>query len=92
MSNAMSAIGPKRTSLVAPHMSALGGKADIAETLQPTGPLFHLIVQTQGDPSISKNGSKACGDCSAQASKVLLRCLRLVDAYIGITCADRGAR
>ena len=26
---AMSAIGTKRTSLVAPHMSALGGKADI---------------------------------------------------------------
>jgi hypothetical protein len=25
----MSAIGPKRTSLVAPHMSAFGGKADI---------------------------------------------------------------
>ena len=26
----MSAIGPKRTSLVAPHMSAFGGKADIS--------------------------------------------------------------
>jgi hypothetical protein len=26
----MSAIGPKRTSLFAPHMSAFGGKADIA--------------------------------------------------------------
>jgi hypothetical protein len=26
----MSAFGPKQTSLVAPHMSALGGKADIA--------------------------------------------------------------
>jgi hypothetical protein len=25
----MSAFGPKRTSLVAPHMSALGGKADM---------------------------------------------------------------
>jgi hypothetical protein len=25
----MSAIGPKRTSLAAPHMSAFGGKADI---------------------------------------------------------------
>src|SRR5262249_26118355 len=30
---AMSAIGPKRTWLVAPHMSAFGGKADIARTL-----------------------------------------------------------
>ena len=28
----MSAIGPKRTSLVAPHMSAFGGKADISGT------------------------------------------------------------
>src|SRR5262245_35132303 len=27
---AMSAIGPKRTSLVAPHISAFGGKADMA--------------------------------------------------------------
>jgi hypothetical protein len=27
----MSAIGPKRTSLVAPHMSAFGGKADISQ-------------------------------------------------------------
>jgi hypothetical protein len=26
----MSAIGPKRTSLAAPHMSAFGGKADVA--------------------------------------------------------------
>jgi hypothetical protein len=29
MSKLMSAIGPKRTSLAAPHMSAFGGKADI---------------------------------------------------------------
>ena len=29
----MSVIGPKRTSLVAPHMSAFGGKADITHTL-----------------------------------------------------------
>jgi len=27
----MSAFGPKRTSLVAPHMSAFGGKADIIQ-------------------------------------------------------------
>jgi len=27
--NYMSAIGPKRTSLAAPHMSAFGGKADM---------------------------------------------------------------
>jgi hypothetical protein len=29
MIGAMSAFGPKRTSLVAPHMSAFGGKADM---------------------------------------------------------------
>jgi len=29
----MSAFGPKRTSLVAPHMSAIGGKADILPTI-----------------------------------------------------------
>jgi hypothetical protein len=28
--DAMSAIGPKQTSLAAPHMSAFGGKADMA--------------------------------------------------------------
>jgi hypothetical protein len=30
----MSAFGPKRTSLAAPHMSAFGGKADIAFALR----------------------------------------------------------
>jgi hypothetical protein len=30
----MSAIGPKRTSLVAPHMSAFGGKADMTIALR----------------------------------------------------------
>jgi len=29
----MSAFGPKRTSLVAPHMPAFGGKADMARRL-----------------------------------------------------------
>ena len=29
MNGRMSAFGPKRTSLVAPHMSAFGGKADM---------------------------------------------------------------
>ena len=29
MNSAMSAIGTKRTFLVAPHMSAIGGKADV---------------------------------------------------------------
>ena len=37
----MSAFGPKRTSLVAPHMSAFGGKADIGHharmSLNPAG-------------------------------------------------------
>src|SRR5262245_12780141 len=31
----MSAIGPKRTSLVSPHMSSFGGKADIANRPLP---------------------------------------------------------
>jgi hypothetical protein len=30
MKLAMSAFGPKQTSLAAPHMSAFGGKADMA--------------------------------------------------------------
>jgi len=34
---AMSAIGPKRTSLVAPHMSAFGGKADMASLYTTLG-------------------------------------------------------
>ena len=34
MKSAMSAFGTKRTSLVAPHMSAIGGKADMAFALQ----------------------------------------------------------
>ena len=33
---AMSAFGPKRTSLVAPHMSAFGGKADMAIAMRGT--------------------------------------------------------
>ena len=32
----MSASGTKRTSLVAPHMSAFGGRADIPNTVAPT--------------------------------------------------------
>ena len=34
VNSGMSAIGPKRTSLVAPHMSAFGGKADIGPASQ----------------------------------------------------------
>jgi hypothetical protein len=30
--HAMSAIGPKRTSVFAPHMSAVGGKADVVSS------------------------------------------------------------
>jgi len=35
MMSGTSAIGPKRTSLVAPHMSALGGKADMTVCASP---------------------------------------------------------
>src|SRR5215475_13340566 len=38
----MSASGPKRTSLVAPHMSAFGGKADI----DVNGPSLPLLTQS----------------------------------------------
>jgi hypothetical protein len=34
MNSAMSAIGPKRTSTLAPHMSAHGGKADVTFAAQ----------------------------------------------------------
>ena len=40
MTNTMSAFGTKRTSLVAPHMSAIGGKADIAR----------IVVMSAFDP------------------------------------------
>jgi hypothetical protein len=38
----MSAIGPKRTSLVATHMSAFGGKADIATYRLDFGPTSRI--------------------------------------------------
>jgi hypothetical protein len=34
LNDRMSAFGPKRTSVAAPHMSAFGGKADIAPAPQ----------------------------------------------------------
>jgi len=40
----MSAIGPKRTSLAAPHMSALGGKADMTVCASP---LFAVAIGGQ---------------------------------------------
>ena len=42
----MSAFGTKRTSLVAPHMSAFGGKADIALILPPC-PALHTQTATR---------------------------------------------
>ena len=45
----MSAIGTKRTSLVAPHMSAIGGKADM--------PFFYCIC-----PLMTQNGHAARAD------------------------------
>jgi hypothetical protein len=38
----MSAIGPKRTSASAPHMSAFGGKGDMARP--PSNPLFCVLT------------------------------------------------
>ena len=50
----MSAFGPKRTSLVALHMSAFGGKADIA-------------LSTEADPKYrNKDGTKRGGAAARQ--------------------------
>src|SRR5262245_11072565 len=38
----MSAFGPKRTSVVAPHMSAFGSKADIALAFAIAGPMISV--------------------------------------------------
>jgi hypothetical protein len=50
MKRAMSAIGPKRTSLVAPHMSALGGKADIGRCRQPRKHVSIFSIDYHVDP------------------------------------------
>src|SRR5262249_166643 len=58
----MSAIGPKRTSLVAPHMSAFGGKADIGppalQDLSGTG----LVREPAylGQPSCCRHWLETC--------------------------------
>jgi hypothetical protein len=49
MRSAMSAIGPKRTSLVAPHMSAFGGKADIVRV-----PYFAFAMTKTSAPDFKK--------------------------------------
>src|SRR5512144_2743861 len=45
----MSASGPKRTSLVAPHMSAFGGKADIAYAVLLPGWTLSQLATTQSE-------------------------------------------
>jgi hypothetical protein len=55
----MSAIGPKRTFLFAPHMSAFGGKADIDEldlTPPPGGHEKNIGDQYCGAPPCSNFG------------------------------------
>jgi hypothetical protein len=59
MNGRMSAIGPKRTSLVAPHMSAFGGKPDIALG----SPATWLLTQVT---------SALCPRLQLQASPILL--------------------
>jgi len=54
MNAAMSAIGPKRTSVCALHMSAFGGKADIALTL----PIFYMSGGTHNEFRNCSNASK----------------------------------
>ena len=43
MNRLMSASGPKRTSLVAPHMSAFGGKADTVSYTHLTLPTIYSV-------------------------------------------------
>jgi hypothetical protein len=49
----MSAIGPKRTSLVAPHMSAFGGKADMRQVSLLTP------LQSASVPSLRRSTEQA---------------------------------
>ena len=43
----MSAIGPKRTSVVAPHMSAFGGKADMTDRFRESA--FAVAIGGKAD-------------------------------------------
>ena len=51
----MSAIGTKRTSLVAPHMSAFGGKADIARDLLK---FTHFIISSTDGQDADSGGEQ----------------------------------
>jgi hypothetical protein len=63
MTGAMSAFGPKRTSLVAPHMSAFGSKADIGDPFRSTR--FCQMTSSATKPmqpplqDIASNGNRA---------------------------------
>jgi hypothetical protein len=62
----MSAFGPKRTSVAAPHMSALGGKADIAafatklaKRRLPLHPMFFCrLIGWNTSASVQANNSQ----------------------------------
>ena len=61
----MSAFGPKRTSQIAPHMSAFGGKADMARfysTFGKSGTQYEIASNTSTDKYQPKNKTEfLCG-------------------------------
>jgi hypothetical protein len=52
----MSAIGPKRTSLVAPHMSAFWGKADIRALRHSADASFNHLVRARPSIELARRG------------------------------------
>ena len=70
----MSAFGPKRTSLVAPHMSAFGGKAHVTRTLICKDPAERICVQLSVELTASVAGGPGCStETGSDAGKVFFR-------------------
>src|SRR5262245_21100181 len=60
----MSAIGPKRTSLVAAHGSAFGGKADITTAARRTLPMwFGVITKPATEDEYDLHDLCSCRGC-----------------------------
>ena len=71
MTNTMSAFGTKRTSLVALHMSAFGGKADIASGSSPACfhcPYCYTSVQNRNSfkPTLRETMENTAPECTPQ--------------------------
>ena len=72
----MSAIGTKWTSLVAPHMSAFGGKADIADKpcvsyVTPSPPLDRLSIGSAVDCPADEGGNAMSDIALDQTEEIL---------------------